>query len=1333
MATSSKKITYTSDFKLKVLDYYFKNGGDEKFGLKKKTAGHFNIDKKTINRMLNNPDMVKRARKLLSKRVTGSAKGAAGARPGGAKATAKSTKVSGLSSKASGSKAGTAGNKLGTSSTSSKLTSSSHISASDTSSSSYKIPTSSAMSTKHVGSNLNSQGSSTSTQTSTKSNSSKIKYMGQDVNSGVQVFDLPEDPDYSLLKRSISASANGVANIARLLVTGTEEVRNIILNECDMILECKVCHNLFRSVVNFLAHKRIYCQEEFADVRTLFHKDDVQGITSHSSTVIVEPEPPPDIDPHPSTSSAPEILTKTARTAMQGNSSSSGIDSIAAKLASRKKHSITSHASHTGSSKYFERLDCVSSLRDKLSRDCSVVLEDIAGVTNARYQTFVSPTINAPTVSMNAIVDEVSKRSAGLTVAINEHGEIMKTAPGNVRTMDVEQSMVGSGMSKELICRTCNTRFATQKTLSVHQRSHHGFERCIYCCPICKSTFLSMWAVVKHLQRYHKKTKSQTERLRKVIKKNVYKKMVYHSEDRHGEYREMDIYRKEGDSLLKENQIVEEEGTALEENSTNNQSTKREIQGLHRSTVLTSPRKCSPTKSPLKKDDISSGCSPEHRCVKCDRRFMTAAALISHDKFCSLLQMRPDILPENPLNPRLRSETPEKKIAIQIRKDYKKTMIPHNPNILNHYEENKQNQISFKVPDIPKEQEKENHRKIEMMMSEFCNMTRLTCIPCEKRYQTITTLKRHASQHFNWTRYACRLCKFRSYHRYETIRHCISDHKANEHSVGSMILDDESFGPLRYILTSEDDTSISSDADDPENHGSLLKNTSESHGKVSTGHFTDTQNSREEAEGVGKNIKPPPGLEEFVSKSHAKENISSEVTVLTAKEKNVETTDLVKVGKVSGDTKIQNTEDNEKVPETRDILKSLPSGEYTGAKPNPSTEIIRSVSENFTNYSDYNTATALTSGLQNVSNFNSEHSCEGTLELDKRECIQTSGASSETNLSVSDRISENSNTVSDSKSVKGNQGIFKQYPLRGQMDSMGHGFQISDDPDEAKSERPQRLRRSVEQKDFIYDIKRSGFQKPETDSSKRNSIPKKGEHKSDDKPMTRRRNTFPRSDMPAKKIKITSVCSPLRGCNGTTSELQNKKALSQSGSPNKGKGRNSQLAVTRIKDISSSHHLTQTQEQYIKPVMQSKTGNDAIVSEKLKDGELLFMCKTDSSHNIENVSQIKGATTEKLDLEGLEYKPSFVSEKMENSSLELGCQKKLEDTLILKTKEDSQITPYVFENGKVQTDGDSDKDEVDQKSRTVLEIGNGNDPVWEKGKGEKTIEDTNPKEQKAGL
>ncbi|KAK8393442.1 hypothetical protein O3P69_006633 [Scylla paramamosain] len=127
------------------------------------------------------------------------------------------------------------------------------------------------------------------------------------------VLELPEDPDYSLKKsidasvnevvnvayslkksidasvnevvnvakllltatdevRSIGASVNGVVNVAELLLTATDEVRKLIFNnECDMVLQCKVCKILFSSVDNFLMHKRIYCQEEFAD-RTLLHR-----------------------------------------------------------------------------------------------------------------------------------------------------------------------------------------------------------------------------------------------------------------------------------------------------------------------------------------------------------------------------------------------------------------------------------------------------------------------------------------------------------------------------------------------------------------------------------------------------------------------------------------------------------------------------------------------------------------------------------------------------------------------------------------------------------------------------------------------------------------------------------------------------------------------------------------------------------------------------------------------------------------------------------------------------------------------------------------------------
>lgn len=39
----------------------------------------------------------------------------------------------------------------------------------------------------------------------------------------------------------------------------TNKVRNLLSNECDIVYECKVCRALFRSIANFISHKRVYC------------------------------------------------------------------------------------------------------------------------------------------------------------------------------------------------------------------------------------------------------------------------------------------------------------------------------------------------------------------------------------------------------------------------------------------------------------------------------------------------------------------------------------------------------------------------------------------------------------------------------------------------------------------------------------------------------------------------------------------------------------------------------------------------------------------------------------------------------------------------------------------------------------------------------------------------------------------------------------------------------------------------------------------------------------------------------------------------------------------
>ncbi|XP_060085921.1 uncharacterized protein LOC132565299 [Ylistrum balloti] len=69
--------------------------------------------------------------------------------------------------------------------------------------------------------------------------------------------------DFSVISVAIEAGHKMVQQILNCVHYGTPEVRNLMYNECDFIVECRVCRNLFRSIPNFVAHKRIYCTTEF--------------------------------------------------------------------------------------------------------------------------------------------------------------------------------------------------------------------------------------------------------------------------------------------------------------------------------------------------------------------------------------------------------------------------------------------------------------------------------------------------------------------------------------------------------------------------------------------------------------------------------------------------------------------------------------------------------------------------------------------------------------------------------------------------------------------------------------------------------------------------------------------------------------------------------------------------------------------------------------------------------------------------------------------------------------------------------------------------------------
>jgi len=97
-------------------------------------------------------------------------------------------------------------------------------------------------------------------------------------------------PDTSVLRQSIEVGKTGMKQAIHALECGSKEVREVLLNECTVIYECKVCFNLFRSLANFISHKRTFCKNKSNTVLHHFNNPE-QDKNTADKLVVVQPEP----------------------------------------------------------------------------------------------------------------------------------------------------------------------------------------------------------------------------------------------------------------------------------------------------------------------------------------------------------------------------------------------------------------------------------------------------------------------------------------------------------------------------------------------------------------------------------------------------------------------------------------------------------------------------------------------------------------------------------------------------------------------------------------------------------------------------------------------------------------------------------------------------------------------------------------------------------------------------------------------------------------------------------------------------------------------------------
>lgn len=308
--------------------------------------------------------------------------------------------------------------------------------------------------------------------------------------------------DTSLLRPSIKTSVTGVRQVISALEAGTREVRGYLLNEVNIVYECKVCFNMFRSVANLTAHKRSYCIERFEDVNHVFNFKK-SSEAAQLQTVVIEGEPIESVIPEPSwdiENYAPSLdLLKDA-----GVLSAIEEKPIINRLLPPRKPNLTSVVDKLASkldSDFYKTAEKKVATEKKLTKTEGVCLEPMTQSSNAHFQSWTA----------GFEYREVQNLKQPVTVAIAPTGKELPKGDMN-GALDRSKSPTTSEGSKE------NIEEDFDKSTSIDDNGN----TVRYPCPECKKGFAKVSNVYKHLASNHGKSKDEYCKMRKEIQDNAY-------------------------------------------------------------------------------------------------------------------------------------------------------------------------------------------------------------------------------------------------------------------------------------------------------------------------------------------------------------------------------------------------------------------------------------------------------------------------------------------------------------------------------------------------------------------------------------------------------------------------------------------------------------------------------------------------------------------------------------------------------------------------------------------------------------------------------------------
>ena len=342
--------------------------------------------------------------------------------------------------------------------------------------------------------------------------------------------------DFSVISSSIDLGRPMLDQVVNSIHYGSPEIRNLLRNECDLIIECKICRNFFRSFPNFVAHKRVYCLEMNADK---IYNDRLPTAldSSHSDTVVVEPTAPEEAQP--AASQQTTVIERLVNGSFQGTSSAFRLYSdVAERIERQKDHDKNTVVTMTPIASNPNAVTVsVTQNKNRESCDLEKSQEEDSGAPSMLRNILERPLPAAKdSQSINQDAEEKTKNCASVEEKRRESSRRSESRKPMEDLRPVQSNLGNANRSflsalskrglchiKTLECLVCKKQMSSKKTLWNHMKFFHLGEKTVYPCLFCDKTFGRFYNTSKHIMSCHNKTHADIEKLKTRIKLMSYK------------------------------------------------------------------------------------------------------------------------------------------------------------------------------------------------------------------------------------------------------------------------------------------------------------------------------------------------------------------------------------------------------------------------------------------------------------------------------------------------------------------------------------------------------------------------------------------------------------------------------------------------------------------------------------------------------------------------------------------------------------------------------------------------------------------------------------------